>query len=254
MNNLNILRKNGCDIYEKTDPETFADKFSEAAKHNKNAECVDIHSAEEYSKMTCLTSKNGFVAVEKSGNINSVLRDESVNEYTKPFLKGLMANAMVHGGNKLDCFAITHKDINGNVKDAGLADMYAKLGFIPVCRDKFNEGFAPDNWDYEKNGKPDIVFMYNIDSVEKMLEKSNDKKYSSYLTYLNKGEVPYIQDLPNYDPAQSSYEQALAYRDQIMKEAEEQFGKAVQQSNVENISKVSENELVDENTDDITKK
>lgn len=32
------------------------------------------------------------------------------------------------------------------------------------------------------------------------------------------------------------------------------MSKAVQQSNADNISKVSENELVDENTSDITKK
>lgn len=165
----------------------------------------------------------------------------------------MLANAKTNGGNKLDCFAIIRKNADGSI-NAGLADMYAKHGFVPVCRDKFNKEFAPDGWNYEKNGEPDVVFMYNNDSVEKMLEDSTKSKYPSYVDYLKAGKVPYIQDLPGYDPEKSSYDQALAYRDRVINENKAQMGNAVRQSDVSCISNISDKDFIDENTDDITKK
>lgn len=265
MNNRDItlknskiyLNNNSCDIYKEVSAESFVSQFDSALPHAPAPECVDSHTVEECKNMKCLRSKNGFVAIEQSGNITAVMRDARISrkeEKRKDFLRDLIANAKANGGDKLDCFAIIDEDKNGNSR-AGLADMYAKLGFVPVCRDKFNKAFAPDDWDYEENHEPDIVFMYNNDSVDKILEKANNKKYPSYLDYLNQNKVPYIQDImgEQFDP-ENSYGQALAYRDQIMNEDKMQRGIAVQQSDVDNIHKIPENELVDENTDDISKK
>lgn len=251
------LNNNNCDIYKEISAESFVSQFKDALPHSPSPECVNLHTIEECKNMKCLHSKNGFVAIEQNSNITAVMRDTRISrkdEKRKEFLRDLMANAKANGGNKLDCFAVIDEDINGN-KRAGLADMYAKLGFIPVCRDRFNKDFEPKGWDYEKNGEADVVFMYCNDSVDKMLEYANNKKYPSYLDYLNQDKVPYIQDImgDQFDP-KNSYEQALAYRDKVMEEDRIQRNLTSAQRPYATSITADEKTLIDENTNDITKK
>lgn len=209
------LKKLDCKVFKEVDSLSFKNDFDKAKLSNKNAKCVDSHELSELESMKCLRSENGFVAVEDGGNINSVLRD--VNKpLCNHFLRDLLLNALANGACKLDCFAIM-ADNRG-----GLAELYSRYGFIPVCRDHFNRDFAPDGWNYERDGEPDVVFMYHCgDSIEKVVEKSGKGLYKHYLDY----DVPYITEVPQYiEPPEdydwdkderdlSTYSQALRYRD-----------------------------------------
>lgn len=59
----------------------------------------------------------------------------------------LVAAAVEHGATKLDCFT------------PYLPRLYARHGFVEVTRYHWDDQYAPANWDYEKNGRPDVVVM-----------------------------------------------------------------------------------------------
>jgi 8-oxo-dGTP pyrophosphatase MutT (NUDIX family) len=58
-----------------------------------------------------------------------------------------MFAALGHGGQTLDCY-------NGF-----LADFYAQFGFQETGRMRFNRGFAPPGWNFERDDDPDVIFM-----------------------------------------------------------------------------------------------
>ena len=55
--------------------------------------------------------------------------------------------AIIKGGRKLFCF------------DGFLTKYYEKRGFRVVTQIKWIEDLAPANWNYEKYGKPDVVWL-----------------------------------------------------------------------------------------------
>ena len=57
----------------------------------------------------------------------------------------LIDNAKVNGDNQLDHF------------DGFLSDLYSNAGFEEYDRWKFNRQYAPENWNYERDGEPDVV-------------------------------------------------------------------------------------------------
>ena len=102
-----------------------------------------------------------------------------------------MLTAIENGGNKLDNY------------DGYLTRNYTQFGFIPVARVAFNEQYAPENWNYEKFGKPDVIFfMHNGDSVETIA-----KNYRNY-EKIDTSTLPLFED----------YDQAYAYRDSLIEE------------------------------------
>lgn len=56
-------------------------------------------------------------------------------------------NAVKNGGRTLDCI------------HPKLVEIYTKYGFKEESRIKWDNQYAPPNWDYDKNGRPDVVFM-----------------------------------------------------------------------------------------------
>lgn len=83
------------------------------------------------------------IAITKDNNIVSVFNGGQ----QKGVLKTLMPVAIENGGRKLD-----------NYNSDKLSAMYELYGFNPVSMTEFNEKFAPHDWDYERDGTPDIVF------------------------------------------------------------------------------------------------
>ena len=55
--------------------------------------------------------------------------------------------AKTKGGRKVFCF------------DGFLTRYYEKHGFRVITRVKWLKNLAPDNWNYEKYGKPDIIWL-----------------------------------------------------------------------------------------------
>jgi hypothetical protein len=61
--------------------------------------------------------------------------------------KKLVINAIKKGVRTLNCF------------DGFLPKYYAQFGFVETNRIKWNNKYAPKNWNYVEKGKPDIVYM-----------------------------------------------------------------------------------------------
>jgi hypothetical protein len=59
----------------------------------------------------------------------------------------LVDDAIANGAKRLDCLG------------EPLLDFYTRKGFKLVKTDKWNDRFAPKNWDYAKSGRPDLYYM-----------------------------------------------------------------------------------------------
>ena len=105
-----------------------------------------------------------------------------------------MPVAIQHGGNKLD-----------NYNSPRLSALYELYGFNPVSSVKFNSCFAPDDWNYERDGEPDIVFwIHNGDSVEDVV-------------------INFSRDVVPWDCVTNfnTYEEAAAYRDSLIESSKD---------------------------------
>ncbi|GEM_PF-1551220 len=58
-----------------------------------------------------------------------------------------IVQAIEQGARTLDAF------------DGVLPELYAQYGYAVTGRMKFNDAFAPPNWNYARDGRPDVVFM-----------------------------------------------------------------------------------------------
>lgn len=138
-------------------PEEFYIAIGEAKKANSFGAFVDQHTVEEYSQMSflflTLDNKAG-VAITTDNNIVSVFNGGE----QKGVLKTLLPVAIEFGGDRLDNY------------DGKLSTIYELYGFNPISNVPFDETFAPDDWNYERDGKPDIVFwLHNGDSMDNVL-------------------------------------------------------------------------------------
>lgn len=184
--------KSFTDLENTQDPEYFHSRIGEAKQANPYGAFVEQKEVEKYSEMTLLTDSTGTTgaAVTKSGDIVSVFKDP--RSPVKGAMTSILFSAIANGGKKLDNF-------NSSV----LSNMYAQHGFVPVARTAFVDEFAPDDWNYERDGRPDIVFwVHNGDSLETIANKIG--------TY----ERPDYDSLPMFD----DYDQAEAYRDSLISE------------------------------------
>lgn len=60
-------------------------------------------------------------------------------------------DAIKNGARTLDAYEWT--------EGFSLPKFYAKFGFRETGRDQWNDRYAPDGWDYEVYGRPDVVYM-----------------------------------------------------------------------------------------------
>ena len=89
---------------------------------------------------------------------------------------------------------------DGKIPGIGLPEFYEDHGFIPVGRLKFNCEYAPDDWNYKRDGEPDIIFyVHNGDSIEKILTPDYARHDLS--------KVPYVKD---YDEGAAKQEELLS--------------------------------------------
>lgn len=61
--------------------------------------------------------------------------------------KAALVDAIERGASYLDCF------------DGFLPDLYHDYGFVETGRLKFVDEYAPTGWDFDRYGRPDVVFM-----------------------------------------------------------------------------------------------
>lgn len=167
--------------------EEFYAAIGEAKQHNPFGPFVTQHSLDEYRSMRLFLTVDGQagIAITDDNNIVSIFNGGE----KKGVLKTLLPLAIQKGGRKLD-----------NYDSEKLSFMYSLYGFNPVSKVPFNSNFAPDDWNYERDGTPDILFwIHNGDSAEDVV-----LNFGRYL-------VP-------WDSVQSfgTYEEAGEYRDHLI--------------------------------------
>ena len=151
---------------------------------------VDSVTEEAAKEGTVISDEDGGVVVSKDGDIKGLFK--KAGSKAKGVAQKLLQKAIEAGGIKLDNF------------DNYLTPIYEKAGFRVVSRVPFNEQYAPEGWNKEKHGTPDVVAM--VYDPENKLDIQEQK----------------------FD----DYDQAMAYRDQVIPQVQQQmeFDQAVNNS------------------------
>ena len=206
------LTKNGVTnqpLYMESDLERFSNALEEAKSSNDHGAYVDGQSVDSLKEKGAkiIMSEDGLsgaavgTAGKEKGNIFGVFKSKQSN--AKKASAQLMIQAVANGGNKLDCF------------DGNLRNIYSSVGFVPVARVAFNEEYAPDGWNYERDGKPDVVFwIHNGDDADVVAQKyGKGESEGGYHVYTSEE----IAELPLFE----DYDEAWDYRDGMMNEESE---------------------------------
>lgn len=137
--------------------EEFYRAIGRAKEMNPHGAFVTQHTIAEYEQMQLFLNLHDTagIAITSDNNIVSIFNCGR----RRGALKTLLPVAIGQGGRKLD-----------NFNHPKLSALYELYGFKPVSRVKFDRMFAPDDWNYERDGEPDIVFwIHNGDSAEEVV-------------------------------------------------------------------------------------
>jgi len=131
---------------------TFRDAMQKSLEGNPYSASVYVYDESDYAGMRLFLSDDGKsgIALHDGDEIVSVFSDPKSKN--KKVARHLISVAVENGGKRLDAF------------DTVLPGIYAKEGFIVKSRLKWDDDFAPENWNKEtfkkfNNGEPDVVFM-----------------------------------------------------------------------------------------------
>jgi hypothetical protein len=161
--------------------EAFRQALIEAAASQPAGKAVTIKDVGDYvvSQLFLSDDRTAGAAVTPDGDLVSVFKKKG----SKTNINDILAQAAPLA-KTLDAYA------SG---DGYLPNLYAKHGFRPVARVKFNREFAPEGWPYEILGEPDVVLMVR------------DPDGVTGLPALNGDYNAIVPDLPDV-----SYDEALA--------------------------------------------
>jgi len=149
---------------------------------------VSSVTLEDASKGKIIDTKDGAAMVKPDGDIVGVFKKPESN--SKGVAQDLLKKAVELGGIKLDNF------------DGYLTKQYEKAGFRVVSKTPFNEEFAPEGWNKEKHGTPDVVAM----------------------VYDPKGELNIEEK--TFDNKDTGYDDMIAYRDKLISDQAPKFQKS----------------------------
>jgi len=136
-----------------------AKEFLESLGKSKYIEFLTPYTSEQLkgSIIKKVSGINSGYVVKPDGDI--------VNVFNNSRHKGLgvvnIIDAIGNGGTKLDCM------------DGYLVKLYKSLGFVEYDRIAFDPKYAPKNWNYEKFGRPDVVFLKHEGSKDANIIKRN---------------------------------------------------------------------------------
>lgn len=183
-----------------SEPAVFSSALTAAREADaRNGWAVSPQDAESLAErnVTLLMSEDGSagLGVTPGGDIIGVFKNPQSGG--RGALYTLLPTALTNGGTKLDCYG------------DDLVGLYARFGFIPVARVKFNAEYANPGWTPEK-GEPEIYFMrHNGASAEQSLTDAIARKKRGDTNPIFPQE--YLDALP-----EMSYEEAEAYRDALI--------------------------------------
>ena len=165
------------DVLEQTKPKetkkkSKSDSYVEKLEETKNSDPESYWSVSSVSKKdakdgTVIETEDGSALVGKDGDIKGVFKN--TDSKAKGVAEKLLKKAVEAGGVKLDNF------------DNYLSKIYKKAGFRVVSRTPFNEKYAPEGWNKEKHGTPDVVAMvYDPEGKLDIEEKTFTDPESGY--------------------------------------------------------------------------
>ncbi|UUE28484.1 hypothetical protein LRQ08_31610 (plasmid) [Rhodococcus qingshengii] len=140
---------------------------------NPHASSVYVYNDDEYAGMRLFVTDDGRSGI-------ALKEDEIVSLYAhratrhRRAANSMLETVVAAGGRRLDCF------------DTVLPDIYAKSGFVPVARLKWNDDYAPYRWNYDlyrryNGGRPDVVFMaHDQTAVESTYQPGAGRYVDSY--------------------------------------------------------------------------
>lgn len=131
--------------YDSPDVESFRDLFEAAKKASPNGASVELK--DDYKGQKVFTTDEGRVgfAVSADGELNSVFKHP--DSKLKSVIQEIVPISVAAGATKLTAF------------DGYLVEQYSKAGFTETSRVPFDPEQAPENWDTESMGTPDVVSM-----------------------------------------------------------------------------------------------
>lgn len=176
----------------------FHESISKSKEGNPYAASVFVYPIDEYDSSRKFLTKDGLAgaAIDKHGTIISVFSHGK----GKGRAAQMVMQAIKEGGNKLDHY------------DTRLSQYYYDFGFVPVARVKWNDEFAPDDWNKEtfkeyNKGEPDVVLMAYQGGDPNTLHQ----RYGRF------GEID-LSGVPYYD----SFEDAQNAQDKYVKKVNQQ--------------------------------
>ena len=120
----------------------FVAARDKGAARPENFSDLDSETLATSTKFLSPDKKSGCL-VTKDGDLGNVFN----NGGEKGAGQAAVVRAIEHGAKTLDCY------------DDFLPALYTQLGFTAVAKVKFNDEYAPPNWDYDAKGRPDVVIM-----------------------------------------------------------------------------------------------
>ena len=191
------------ELRETSDQSAFSEALERAKAANPNGGMVDSQSVEHLDETKARTFMRGDglagVAVEADGNIVGVFKNPALR--VRRAVNDLLLTAIAQGGTHLDCY------VTGGKHD--LASKYTQMGFVPVAWLAFNREYAPDGWNYEAWGEPDVVmWVHSGETALEVAQRSGTYPFFS---------TEYIHSLPQFD----DYDAAKELQAQKVKEITE---------------------------------
>ncbi len=149
---------------------TFRDSIQASKEGSVFGASVYVYDQSDYEGMRLFLSEDGKAGFALKG-------DDIVSVFAGPeqrgAVNGILQLATQEGGRRLDAF------------DTVLPFLYAIHGFKPVARSKWNDDFAPDDWNKEtfkdfNNGEPDVVFMVHDPKSFARYDRADGKVIEDY--------------------------------------------------------------------------
>lgn len=148
----------------------FVDKLNETKESDpKQYWSVDTVSLEDAKQGTVIKTEAGYGFVSQSGDIKGVFKANK--ESSEKTGDEVLKKAVKAGGIKLDNF------------DGYLTKIYERNGFRIASRIPFNEEYAPDGWDKEAHGTPDVVAMVYDPAKQLDIEEKRFEDYMEGIDY-----------------------------------------------------------------------
>ncbi len=121
------------------------EEFAAARDRSARAAFLSPETTENLAGKELHLSGDGKVgyALDKEGDLQNLFN----NGGPKGAGRAALADAVKNGAKTLDAF------------DPKLPEIYSEYGFVPTGRMAFNDEYAPKNWNFVRDGRPDVVFM-----------------------------------------------------------------------------------------------